>query len=89
VAVAALVLGIIGFFGNVCSCGVPSVVAIVLGHIGMAQTKSGAVGGRGMAVAGLVLGYIVFVPVIIIIVFFGGLTFVTSLFGAAGAAGSP
>jgi hypothetical protein len=87
--VAAMVLGIIGFVSNVCTCGIPSLVAIALGHVGLSQTKSGAIGGRGMAVTGLVLGYLIFVPVIIFIVFFGGLTFVGGIFGVAGAASSP
>ena len=46
-AVISLVFGILG----------GSVVAIVLGHIGVSQTRRTGEGGRGMAIAGLVLGY--------------------------------
>jgi hypothetical protein len=49
-AVAALVFGIIPFFG-----GVP---AIVLGHVARAQIRRTGERGDGVAVAGLVLGYL-------------------------------
>ena len=53
-AIAALVLGILWIFW------VGSVLAIIFGHIATNQIdqSGGAQGGRGMAVAGFVLGYI-------------------------------
>lgn len=53
-AIAALVLGILWVFW------VGSVLAIIFGHIATNQIdqSGGAQGGRGMAVAGFVLGYI-------------------------------
>lgn len=62
IATASMVLGILGALGGWCMLGLPCVIAIVLGHVGLAQTSSGARGGRGMAVTGLVLGYIFVVP---------------------------
>ncbi len=55
--VASLVLGIIGIPG-VCAMGIPSLLAIVFGIIGYNQVnKAGAEGGgKGMAIAGMVLG---------------------------------
>ena len=54
-AVAALVLGILGFF-----TGITSILAIIFGAIGISQTKRNSnLGGRGMAVAGLVMGIVV------------------------------
>jgi hypothetical protein len=55
-AVAALVVGLVGWM----FCGVGSVVAIALGAIalGTIAKSEGALTGRGMAVAGLVLGII-------------------------------
>lgn len=52
-ATASLVLGIIG-------CGVTGVVAVVLGHIAMRTIKrsGGALTGGGLAIAGLILGYL-------------------------------
>ncbi|MDP9861926.1 MULTISPECIES: DUF4190 domain-containing protein [Streptosporangium] len=52
-AIAALILGIVGLF----SCGVTSIVGIVLGHISLGQIKRTGEEGRGMGVAGLVLSY--------------------------------
>ena len=52
-AVAALVLGIIGLLINILS-----ILAIIFGAVGMNQTGKPGVKGRGMAVAGLVLGVV-------------------------------
>jgi hypothetical protein len=49
-ATASLVLGILGFFLPILS-----VLALIFGGIGMSKANQGA-NGRGMAVAGLVLG---------------------------------
>ena len=49
-AVGALVLGILPFFG-----GIP---AVILGHVARGQIKKTGERGEGMAVAGLVLGYL-------------------------------
>ena len=58
IAIAAMVVGIISvLFG----CIIPlvlGVTAIVLGAIGMKQTKSPEVGGRGFAITGLVCGIV-------------------------------
>ncbi len=54
-AVAALVLGILGFF-----TGITSVLAIIFGAVAMSQTKKNLnLAGRGMAVAGFVMGIVV------------------------------
>jgi Domain of unknown function (DUF4190)/Domain of unknown function (DUF1707) len=50
VAVASMVFGIIPFFG-----GIP---AVILGHVARSQIKQTGERGDGMAVAGLVLGYL-------------------------------
>jgi hypothetical protein len=62
VATASMVLGILGALGGWCMLGIPCAVAILLGHLGLSATRDGARGGRGMAVAGLVLGYVFVVP---------------------------
>jgi hypothetical protein len=46
---------------SVFTCGVSAIVAIVLGHIALSQIKrgEGATGGRGLAMAGVIIGYVV------------------------------
>jgi hypothetical protein len=79
-ATASLVFGIIGILGGFCLFGIPPLLAIVCGHMGLAETKSGRKAGRGSAVAGLILGYFVMIPVIIVALLW--------LIGAIGAAGN-
>ena len=64
-AVAALVLGIIGLFFNLLG-----VLAIIFGGISVSQTgRDPSIGGRGMAIAGLVLGIIDIAIWVIILIF--------------------
>ncbi len=66
-ATASLVLGIIGLFINPLS-----ILAIIFGGIGIAQTgRDATLKGRGMAVAGLILGIIVVLAWIAIIIWAG------------------
>jgi hypothetical protein len=60
-AVASLVLGLLGFTI------IGAILAIVFGHVAQAQIKQsqGALGGKGLALAGLILGYLWTVPAII------------------------
>lgn len=66
-ALASLILGICGFFFSILT-GIP---AIVLGHLAHAEIRRsvGRLQGEGMALAGLILGYVsvVFIPMILII----------------------
>jgi hypothetical protein len=66
VSVWAIVLGIVGVFGGWCLFGLPCIAAIILGHVGLADTKDGGKSGRGMAVTGLVTGYVMVLPAIIL-----------------------
>ena len=81
-ATASLVLGIIGIVLGWCVCGIPSLLAIIFGHVGLRQTRNNAMSGHGMAVAGLVMGYVLIVPTIIVTVLFLGWL---GVFGAAAA----
>lgn len=63
-AIAALVLGIVSIIGGAIFIA-PTVLAIVFGHIASSQCKKdSALGGRGMAIAGYVTGYISIVYII-------------------------
>ncbi|MFD0783438.1 DUF4190 domain-containing protein, partial [Micromonospora azadirachtae] len=74
-ATASMVFGILGVLGGWCLFGLPCILAVVLGHVGLHETRQGTKSGRGMAVAGLVLGYVFVAPMIAftIMVFFGGI----------------
>jgi len=51
-AIAAMVLGIIWIYW------IGSILAIIFGHIALGQIKRTGQSGRGMAIAGVVLGYV-------------------------------
>ncbi len=65
-AVWALVLGIVGVVFGWCLIGLPCLAAVILGHVAMAETKSGEKAGRGQAIAGLALGYVALAPALIL-----------------------
>ncbi|MFD0533339.1 DUF4190 domain-containing protein [Actinomadura luteofluorescens] len=58
-ATAALVLGILGFF----TCGFTSLFAVVLGHIAAGQIRRTGQFGRGSALAGALLGWLLILVV--------------------------
>jgi hypothetical protein len=66
VAVWALVMGLVGIVTGWCLLGLPCIAAVILGHVALADTKSGEKSGRGQAIAGLALGYIALAPAIIL-----------------------
>jgi serine/threonine protein kinase len=53
-AVAALVLGLVGLL----SCGLPSIPAIIMGHVAWSKVKRSGERGAGMAAAGIAMGWI-------------------------------
>ncbi len=65
-AIASLVVGALSVL-------VPpgAIVAIVLGHMSLAKIRQsrGQLQGEGLAIAGLVLGYVVLIPMLLIVVF--------------------
>jgi hypothetical protein len=80
-----MILGIVGLATVCCSFGVPSLIAVILGHVALREIRASGKGGHGMAVAGLTTGYITLAPAIALsiwVVFAGGLS-------AIGAAGTP
>jgi hypothetical protein len=58
-AVASLVLGIIGLFLSWFTFGIPSMLAVIFGHVGVSRVHRGVGDGKGMAIGGMVLGYFV------------------------------
>jgi len=53
-ATASLVCALLGPF----TCGIGAVLAVPFGHIGRMDAKNKGMAGGGMAVAGLILGYL-------------------------------
>ncbi|WP_409492759.1 DUF4190 domain-containing protein [Amycolatopsis sp. cmx-11-12] len=76
-AVASLVCSLIGLI--ICF---PAILGIIFGHIALSKAKRGEAGGKGMAQAGMIVGYVVtglwLIPVILWFVF------VVFAIGAAG-----
>lgn len=70
-AVATLVLGVVGILAGWCMLGLPNLAAIVIGHVALNDTKDDRKTGRGMAVAGLILGYVALVPAVVLFFWFG------------------
>lgn len=77
-------------FGLLCWVAVPvigSLVAIVCGHMARAEIRraAGRLGGDGMAVAGLVLGYVhlatAVVALVVALLFFGGIAALLTVIG--------
>lgn len=66
-SVVSLIFGIIGVLGGFCLLGIPCIVAVITGHAGLIDSKNGK-GGRGLAIAGLVMGYLFIVPAVIVLV---------------------
>lgn len=54
-AILALVLSCVGFV----TCGITAIVGVIFGHIAMGKIKRGEEDGRGLALAGLIIGYVV------------------------------
>jgi Domain of unknown function (DUF4190) len=79
-AVGALIAGIATWI--VCPV-IAAIVAVALGHSARGQIKRSAEGGGGMAIAGLILGYIQLIAVgLFLLVFLGG-SFLVGLLGVS------
>ncbi|MFG1833882.1 DUF4190 domain-containing protein [Micromonospora chersina] len=63
-AVLSLVFSLLGVVGACCTFGVFSLVAVTLGHLALPETTKGGKSGHGMAITGLVLGYLMLIPAI-------------------------
>jgi hypothetical protein len=68
-ATASMIFGIAGLF--LFCLVIPSLVAVLLGHSALKETRGGVKGGHGQAVAGLILGYVVMIPAVIWLAFGG------------------
>ncbi|MGH7919427.1 MAG: DUF4190 domain-containing protein [Candidatus Dormibacteraceae bacterium] len=78
-AVASLVLGI----GSLTCAGILSAIpAVVLGHLARARIRQTAEGGEGLALAGLILGYVgIGITILVVAFYVGTLLLLLSPFG--------
>ena len=70
-AVLSLVFGLLGMVGGIPSAGVSNLAAIVMGHMARSQIRQNPnEDGAGMALAGLIMGYIglLIVPLVVLAV---------------------
>jgi general secretion pathway protein G len=69
-AIASLVCGIVG----PCTLGLASIAGIILGIVGLKKIKAGggAVGGRGLAIAGIIVSVVTLIIGLILAVILGG-----------------
>ncbi|MBD0292103.1 MAG: DUF4190 domain-containing protein [Jiangellaceae bacterium] len=72
-AVASLVLGLIGLFVSWLTLAIPSILAVIFGHVALARVRRGIADGRGLAIAGLVLGYLTLAVLALLLVAVFGL----------------
>lgn len=79
-AIASLVLGLVSI--PLCFIFIPGVLAIVFGFIALSQTGASGQKGRGMAIAGLILGGISVAFIVLAIVFAGTLDISTAVAAA-------
>lgn len=85
-AVTSLVLGILSLMGAALFL-IPPLLAVVLGHIAVSSCgRDPNLDGKGLAIAGLVMGWICLAGWILVVLFFGGLAALFA-FAASMAAG--
>jgi hypothetical protein len=69
-AVAALVLSLVGLIPCFWLFQIPGLLGTIFGFVGMSQTKDGTRGGRGMAIAGMIIGVISLVACVAFWIYF-------------------
>lgn len=65
-ATASLVFAILGLVTGCCTFGIFSIAAVLCGHIALTETKTGYRSGHGLAMAGLIMGYLIVVPAVVL-----------------------
>lgn len=69
-AIVSFVFGLVGIFSSWWLFGIPSIVAIITGHIARSNIKAseGKLDGAGLALVGLILGYITIAFYLLVII---------------------
>ena len=61
ICITSLVLSLLGF----------NIIAVIFGHIGLARVRRTGAPGAGFAIAGLVIGYLTLISIIVVVVIVG------------------
>ena len=69
-AIAAMVLSLVGIIPCFWLFQVPGLLGVIFGFVGLGQTKDNARRGRGMAIAGLVVGFVLLALCAIVWIYF-------------------
>ena len=73
-AIWSLILSIVGLLGFCCGGPVLGIAGVICGHLGLSKINANPqLQGRGLAMAGLIIGYISVVSWALYLIFFGGL----------------
>lgn len=81
-SVASLVLGILSVLGTGIVI-IPPLLAVIFGHIGVSACNHNPnLDGKGLGIAGLIMGWICLAGWIIFILFLGGIATLIAAFGA-------
>ena len=84
-AIWSLVLSLIGLLGFCCGGPVLGIAGVICGHLGLSKINANPqLQGRGLAMAGLIIGYFAVVSWALYLIFFGGLAALSSMMEAAG-----
>jgi hypothetical protein len=84
-AIWSLVLSLIGLLGFCCVGPVFGIAGVVCGHLGLSKINTNPnLQGRGLALAGLIIGYLAIVSGALYILFFGGLAAISGMLEGAG-----
>ena len=84
-AIWSLVLSLVGLVGFCCGGPVLGIAGVICGHLGLSKINANPqLQGRGLAMAGLIIGYISVLSWAFYLVFFGGLAALQGLLESAG-----
>lgn len=84
-AIWSLVLSLVGLLGFCCGGPVLGIAAVICGHLGLSKINANPnLQGRGLALAGLIIGYFAVVSWVLYLLFFGGLAALSGMMEGAG-----
>lgn len=84
-AIWSFILSLVGLLGFCCGGPVLGIAGVICGHLGLSKINANPqLQGRGLALAGLIIGYFSVVSWALYLIFFGGLAALSGMLEAAG-----